>query len=57
MKESAQTPPPAAPVAPPAAPEAPPNGAKSDGSGDLDLEVLEIQRPELMKEGFVGQER
>ena len=29
----------------------------ADASGELDLEIEEIQRPELMKEGFVGQER
>ena len=41
----------AAPLRPPPAP------AKSEPAADLDLAVEEIQRPELMKEGFVGQER
>jgi hypothetical protein len=40
--------------APPAAVAAP---ARPAASGELDLEIEEIQRPELMKEGFVGQER
>jgi hypothetical protein len=32
-------------------------GARPDAAGELDLAVEEIVRPELMKEGFVGQER
>jgi hypothetical protein len=40
-----------------ARPPTPPASARPAAAGDLDLEIEEIQRPELMKEGFVGQER
>ena len=46
----------AAPPRPPSAP-APVKGETKAAAADLDLAVEEIVRPELMKEGFVGQER
>jgi hypothetical protein len=46
----------AAPKRPPPAP-APAKGEAKSAAADLDLAVEEIVRPELMKEGFVGQER
>jgi hypothetical protein len=39
------------------APAAPAGAAPPPPAGELDLEVEEIRRPPLMKEGFVGQER
>jgi hypothetical protein len=38
-------------------PAAPAGAAAPPPSAELDLEVEEIRRPPLMKEGFVGQER
>jgi hypothetical protein len=38
-------------------PAAPAGAAPTPSAAELDLEVEEIRRPPLMKEGFVGQER
>ena len=46
----------AVPLRPPSA-TAPAKGEAKAAAADLDLAVEEIERPELMKEGFVGQER
>jgi hypothetical protein len=54
MNETAASRPHAAPAPAPASARA---AAAIPAAGDLDLSVDEIQRPELMKEGFVGQER
>jgi len=45
----------AEPPTPPSASASAKGAAKA--AADLDFAVEEIQRPELMKEGFVGQER
>jgi hypothetical protein len=47
---------PSATPRPPATP-APATSAAKAAAADLDFALEEIQRPELMKEGFVGQER